>query len=258
MSNNISDLARELEKRLSSYKKTGLIYHAVRLVAEVDGKWNDANQFLTSMKFSLNTPFKKEKQILIEKLDFPVTFIESIKAPVDGFISKEYPETFTIVILIASWIISSLKEKAFEQKPVEKKIIQEELSLPTSKDIILALVIKEKELQDLKSPMALSLDEIIKLLEKATHFLCVFQNEMDDIQKELEFDNCEMDRESEQPNLVIIHFEHAPPLTPQGKTFANKLELTQYFSNGSRDFKVDDIKILLKMGILTKVGFVRT
>lgn len=265
MSRPISQLSENLKKEVDKNNHGllyhGLLYHAIKLVAEADGKWKEAYEFLKSKGISPQTSLNDEKKILIEQLYFPRDFtIEPPKSKSILF-TVEHPETFTIYILIASWIVSSLKEKTFQQNPVEKNIAQETInkasSLPAFKNLTLALVIKGKELQDIQRQASLSLDVVIKLLENASYFLCIYQHEMPAIQKELTLDNGEIDRESEQLILVIMHFEHTPALS-HGKTFANKLELTQYLNEGSVSFKVDNIQILIKMSGLSKLGFIRT
>lgn len=245
----------------------GLLYYAIKIAA--NARKIIADDFLKSENI-LSTSSLSEDNLKLINLGFPREFTGIIKQPkktsANPFRDTIYNEaTYILLIVAALVIVSNIPHGGKLVEKVDKSVVQERIkTLPIGKphepvfeNLTLALVLKGKELENIETQIELSLGMAIKFLEKAGYFSCISQKEMNTIQNELSTDGGKIDRESEQQVFVSIHFEHSSPL-PKSKTFASKLELTQYLKKGSKKFKVDTIQTLTKVSGLGKLGFIRT
>lgn len=267
--NKLAELVKLLKSEVKdSFDVKGLLYYAIKIAANACKII--ADDFLKSENI-LSTASLPDDKTKLNKLGFPRDFTGIVKQPTkSGAISfltgpTFNEETYILLIVAALVIVSNIPHGGKLVEKVDKSVVQERIKTlpivkppePVSENLTLALVLKGKELENIKTQIELSLGMAIKFLEKAGYFSCISQKEMNTIQNELSTDGGKIDRESEQQVFVSIHFEHSSPL-PKSKTFASKLELTQYLKKGSNGFKVDTIQTLTKVSGLGKLGFIRT
>lgn len=119
----------------------------------------------------------------------------------------------------------------------------------------LGLVLKGKNLGNISHQTILPLKEVQEALAESDYFFCTTLENMDRVKNELNLNNEEPDRNSEQQVLVIIDFESE---LQEGKKFINKMELTPFLQKMGLQFTVSSVNTLNKVSGLIKSGFIRS
>ena len=119
--------------------------------------------------------------------------------------------------------------------------------------ISIALVLKAKEARGLKYRSYLDQETVKQLLDDASYFLCVSEQEMADKWEELQC-NEYIDYSSEQPIFVRIDLLHRGSL----KKFTTKLELKRYLLESGTDFEYFGCVALIKPILIKELGFQRS
>jgi hypothetical protein len=232
--------------------KKGALYHAVQLLARILDKKVD-QAVLNSINIKENATFEEDDRVLMG-LGFPKDFLFKKGGITESKLREKVEHLFLaaagyILLGVENQVSEPVKQANLAQPSVQPSPLR--LSL-----VALALVLKGSELTTIQQGPILS-TMTVSLLDKASYFLCVSQQRVDEILNELSFEANLVDRDSQQQVLVVIKFQHASPM-PQGKHFANRLELTQFLRNGGKSFEVSVIRTLAKLGDLSKAGFVRS
>jgi hypothetical protein len=233
----------------------------MRTVADASEK--NVDQFLDKMGITADSSLKKDQEIL-KKFGFPDGFLEYIDPGLRNKLAKGLADKCKIISKVDTeflFLLSACYLVLFPQDGGGPENVKEPTALPgpVATKLLLALVVKGTDLVklDLRDGSEIGHDEFNKLIEISSHFLCVSENEMSDIQKKLSIERDEIDRKSERSACVKIVFEHGGPLA-KGKKFANKLELKDYLSGNIERFEFDEIGTLARVGGIGKLGFVRS
>jgi hypothetical protein len=261
----ISTLARDLKNRYHSSGKRGLLYLAIKLVAEKKAIAIN-NQLLHRYNIFEYAYLDSDWDTLQDDLGLSrdIFFARSISY---GYFKYDVDEhTWSKMIMAASAILllilpEVLAELAEDNR--ESLIAGTELRKQIKSPVVMALafVTKGKELADLQPHTALEQPEIFRLLDRATYFLCTPLQKLARIQQELNLDEGEIDRESEQQIVVVITFESLPTLKEDEAfpdNFPNKIALTGFLRRGSRKFILETMHTLRQASGLKDLGFVRT
>jgi len=281
---SIKQLAARLSQATYSNGGKGHLYFAILSVAKVYK--TPVAEFLNHYRISEQATLYEDEQALIE-LGFPKEYYFLQVEQKSFFSSSVSPREGIHYLLItaASWIVLSFLKPEVEMVPRQPAAQNDRILSTTAtvedyrpsvantvgnstrsppppavappivmRHLGLALVLKGKELGDTKPNIILTLNEVENLLAKASNFLCTSQQNMSQVKRELSLTE-EIDQESEQQVLVIILFDSE---LEEGKTFANKLELTQLLRKRNPQFKVITLETLTKVSGLNKLGFVRS
>ena len=277
---SIEKLVAKLEKRIKvvlNKEKRGHLYHALKLVAELDQK--NINDFI--IKYNIEEQFNlyEDEQILI-KLGFPKYYLNELK-PTKGFLIFRNMEMlprknkYQLLIKAADSIVQRYSKPKDSSSTVQQSNVSndskstegyEQTVEPTShtpphpvakdlkvRNLSIALVVKGNQAEKIRNHV-LDLDQLKMLLGNASHFICADQPKVTEMEDKLNLTN-EIDRESEQPVLMVMNYEGK---LEEDKTFANKLELNQYLRKQNSQYTVVTIKTLVEVDNLCKLGFIRS
>ncbi|OQW92406.1 MAG: hypothetical protein BWK78_01805 [Thiotrichaceae bacterium IS1] len=277
---SIKHLVDKLSQDTSCRAGRGHLYYAIKFVSEEYKTRVGLGDFLTSHKITERSTLFQDEGALIE-LGFPNDYLQEES----GFLRNKSPRDHIphLFITAASWIVLTFLKPEAERVP-RQPAAQNDRTLSTTaiaedhrpsvantvgnstrcpppavappivRHLGLALVLKGKELGETKPNITITLNEMEDLLAKASNFLCTSQQNITQTKRELSLTE-EIDLESEQQVLVIILFDSE---LEEGKTFANKLELTQQLRKKNPQFKVISLETLTKVSGLNKLGFVRS
>jgi hypothetical protein len=246
-----------LANKLYNYYKTqrrGILYCALKLVAITQKK--NIDWFLVAHNIHERATLNQDDNAL-SSLGFP-EIIFSVRRGIPLLANDEHTvdehTCYRLIMAAATILLFDVEEAPDELRPAPPP--GRKPPAPVAQDLTLALVLKGVDLNGIDSHSSLSLDDVTKLLEKASYFACAVEQDMNSILSELNLDEQPIDRESEQPVLVLINFQQyeKPPVGG----FANKLQLSQHLRQGAIAFAVGTLRRLVKSGSLVKSGFIRS
>jgi len=100
----------------------------------------------------------------------------------------------------------------------------------------------------------LTVNQLEPLLLKASYFLCVPQDKMNEIKPQLKLTD-QIDHDSEQLGLILFKSSGSLEI---GKIFTNRIELIHLLGKSDIQFEVSSLHTLIKVSGLSKLGFVRS
>lgn len=253
-----------LEQQLATIydrEKHGLIYHAMKLLAEQTNIVVD-EKVLWDMGIRNDLAWHKDEQVAVA-LGFPPQFFsyekkEGILPFTTKTIYYPHPRICMRALAVAAYLLLSRQE--ISQPSVTMAAPNRQPTVPSSPKPVpfaLAIVLKGYELDNLQL-QSITREQATELLEMASYSMCAPHAKVQDIiDTELTFDTAPIDYESQQQILVVIDFQHTPPLPPD-ENLTIKFGLKQLLKEDSTDFQVTTIKPLAKISGLVALGFIRT
>jgi hypothetical protein len=239
--------ALNLNSQLEKYGDgSGQLHYAVKIVATMfDIPVN--SDFLERYSITKTSSIADDGKSL-QNLGFPKDYLQQRVT----YLPRRHINY--LLITAASFIVQSWRTRKQASVAPQPSVPADSPPQKIQSFVELGLVLKGKNLGNIKKSETISLKEVEKALAESDYFFCTSQQNMSDIRKGMNL-NKEVDRDAEQQVLVIVCFKSE---LEEGKTFANKLELNQFLQKGSPSFMVKSIDTLVKVSGLTKSGFVRS
>lgn len=235
------ELTKTLEKCFKSNNSIDILYHTVKFLL----KKNNINTDNIKSVIKDNNKDDYSKTIILEFIILLFSLTEEKDSQ----------------IINNDQIFQDSQQRSARKGNKEAKIqsehSKEEKKSQTinAKDISLKLVLKGKEAAKIKFEEQLTQKDLIKMVEKASHFLCILTTTRIQMRKLSFGRDDEINPDSEQQQVLItINFKsYQDP-----KEFKNKLELNNFLRNGSNEFKINPkTRILTKVSGLNEAGFIR-